>query len=85
MIVSIQTPPPPDTGSSSSSKDSAPAESSTKIPSNKARPMIHDDRHQPAETEDAKKHNEEFEKRYEQASSGLNADGEKVEKGFWKG
>lgn len=42
--------------------------------------MIHDDAHQPAETEDAKKHNEEFEKRYEQASGGLDEHGQRIQK-----
>ena len=58
-----------------------------KIPSNKAEPKISDQRHQPPESEEAKRHNEELEGRYERPSTRLSQDGEPemVEKGFWSG
>jgi hypothetical protein len=90
-------PPPPDTGSSTSGSSQSKSDSSSsketestppapEKPSNNASPKISDQRNLPPESEDAKKHNEEFENRHERSTNWLSSDGEdRVEKGFWSG
>ena len=52
-------------------------------PTDQAQPKIHSDKPPPEESDEVKKHNEDL--RNTKGTSHAGPDGEKVDKGFWRG